>query len=288
VKAPRTMIHLNIHSDRLADFKLALNRALNTWDEGPQWLFELADQLEDLDKLPTTSVEEEKSWAEELAMHFGFKHFDDDLTVIAASTENLYRLMKVLGYSHRMVRRESDPTVVPCLNTELIAERDVQVVNKPPMVLPEPDINDRRDLRDTFGGETDLPAQLPEWADFELLSGTDGYQCQYAQLLTRDGRRMGNAVITDFSVAKHGLGTLAHVVTDMGNTMRMTRSELEECFYPPRYIMKPEAVGVRLSKGSSDHVPKLDKMRESVAKANVELLRVAEALNVIREVLSNG
>lgn len=31
--------------DQMADLKKALDRALNTWDDGPRWLFDLCDGL---------------------------------------------------------------------------------------------------------------------------------------------------------------------------------------------------------------------------------------------------
>ena len=40
-------IIINNHSnaDKMADLKKALDRALNTWDDGPRWLFDLCDGL---------------------------------------------------------------------------------------------------------------------------------------------------------------------------------------------------------------------------------------------------
>jgi len=40
-------INLDTHQ-KLTDFKAALNRALNTWDDRPQWLMDLSDELETL------------------------------------------------------------------------------------------------------------------------------------------------------------------------------------------------------------------------------------------------
>lgn len=55
-----------------------------------------------------------------------------------------------------------------------------------------------------------------------------------AQLCTRDGRRIGNAVTTRL-VERHGL-TLAIVATDIGNEVAFTEDELAECFHPPEWL----------------------------------------------------
>lgn len=74
---------------------------------------------------------------------------------------------------------------------------------------------------------------LPEWA----IGRTDGQYVLGAQLPTRDGRRMGNAHITD--IREGCLGTdqrFYGVLTDAGTELVMTASELYECFYPPKYV----------------------------------------------------
>lgn len=74
---------------------------------------------------------------------------------------------------------------------------------------------------------------LPEWA---VRSSDGNYMEPGAQLATRDGRRLGNAYVDD--IQQHdSLGQLAVVVTDMGNTFRMTIREIEEAFYQPAYVM---------------------------------------------------
>jgi hypothetical protein len=82
---------------------------------------------------------------------------------------------------------------------------------------------------------------LPEWAE-RLSDGN--YMESGAQLATRDGRRTGNAYVD--SIEHHdALGKLALVVTDMGNTFRMTIKELEDAFYPPEYVMRIEEARAR-------------------------------------------
>ena len=82
---------------------------------------------------------------------------------------------------------------------------------------------------------------LPEWAE----ARSDGnYMELGAQLATRDGRKTGNAYVD--RVEHHdSLGQLAVVVTDMGNTFRMTIRELEEAFYPPSYVMRLDEARTR-------------------------------------------
>lgn len=82
---------------------------------------------------------------------------------------------------------------------------------------------------------------LPEWAE----KRSDGnYMEPGAQLATKDGRRCGNAYVD--GVEPHDtLGQLAIVVTDMGNSFRMTIRELEEAFYPPTYVMRLDEARAR-------------------------------------------
>ena len=75
---------------------------------------------------------------------------------------------------------------------------------------------------------------IPEWAE---KRSNGEYMEIGAQLATRDGRRTGNAYVDD--IEQHdALGQLAIVVTDMGNSFRMTIEELAEAFYPPAYVMR--------------------------------------------------
>ena len=73
---------------------------------------------------------------------------------------------------------------------------------------------------------------LPEWAE-RHSDGT--YMEVGAQLLTKDGRAIGNAVVK--SVRKTKWGLMADIVTDKGNKSTMTKSELEERFYKPTLII---------------------------------------------------
>ena len=95
--------------------------------------------------------------------------------------------------------------------------------------------------------EYPLEQYLPSWA----IKASDGtYMEVGAQLLTRDGRRMGNAYVHSLEFHPE-LGELAFVITDMGNHCLMTRRELEEMFYPPKYVMDPvEARKTRTMKGN--------------------------------------
>jgi hypothetical protein len=66
----------------------------------------------------------------------------------------------------------------------------------------------------------------------ERISGN--YMQAGARLPTRDGRKMGNALVT--RVAKHPvLGEIAEVVTEAGNYMELTEKELAGLFYPPSH-----------------------------------------------------
>lgn len=67
---------------------------------------------------------------------------------------------------------------------------------------------------------------LPDWAERK----TDKFEVG-AQLCTRDGRRTGNAYISD----NHENG---FVVKTYYNEIVLNLKELEEMFYTPEYIMK--------------------------------------------------
>ena len=75
----------------------------------------------------------------------------------------------------------------------------------------------------------DFKLYLPDWA-----TGTTTSWCVGAQLRTKDGRRLGNAVI-----ASYRLGELSpwEVVTDAGTTLRLDEAELDELFWPPSWVM---------------------------------------------------
>lgn len=47
--------------ERFNEFKQALNRALNTWDDGPRWLFDLSDKLEAVQTLTVSLNEQPKA-----------------------------------------------------------------------------------------------------------------------------------------------------------------------------------------------------------------------------------
>ncbi len=72
----------------------------------------------------------------------------------------------------------------------------------------------------------------PDWA-----IGTTNEIQPGAQLCTRDGRRTGNAVVTGpLQLSIHGT-FFWPVITDAGNVMRLTTSEIDELFYPPKWLM---------------------------------------------------
>jgi hypothetical protein len=76
---------------------------------------------------------------------------------------------------------------------------------------------------------------LPFWAESSL----DGEWVQYAQLSTKDGRRMGNSIILAVDTVMWGEASveLFTIITDFGNVLRLTESELEDQFHPPKWKM---------------------------------------------------
>ncbi len=87
----------------------------------------------------------------------------------------------------------------------------------------------------------DASAPLPAWAARRSLTG-DHMEIG-AQLSTRDGRRMGNAVV--MNVRQGDDGPLASVITDIGNDLEMSEAELKEAFYAPTLIMELSAAAER-------------------------------------------
>lgn len=79
---------------------------------------------------------------------------------------------------------------------------------------------------------------LPEWA----TALAHGLFVLGSQLPTKDGRRMGNAHIVDTIFSEPLDQTIYVILTDAGNTARLTQGELEECFYPPKYISDVDRV----------------------------------------------
>lgn len=94
---------------------------------------------------------------------------------------------------------------------------------------------------------------LPDWAEAAIQKGVDPYLVERAQLMTRDGRRTGNAVIRKVELLTKWVIT---VVTDMGNELALTRREAEELFFEPVYVMKADAVGARLGRNATPDEPK--------------------------------
>ena len=74
-------------------------------------------------------------------------------------------------------------------------------------------------------------ALRPHWA----IGLAEGYMQRGAQLCTRDGRRMGNAVVAGFET--RGEKTFAVAVTDVGTVMRLNQGELAEWFDEPKWLM---------------------------------------------------
>lgn len=81
-------------------------------------------------------------------------------------------------------------------------------------------------------------AQLPDWADRRILPEEDPYAVVNAQLPTRDGRRVGNARVVE-AFRRFNEENFS-VKTDAGNQLILCRSEMEELFHPPAWVMRDE------------------------------------------------
>lgn len=82
--------------------------------------------------------------------------------------------------------------------------------------------------------EEEWEALLPEWA---IRKATPKVYEVGASLPTRDGRRMGNAHIVAIKESKFDTSRPYYeILTDAGNVCVMNSSEINELFWPPRWI----------------------------------------------------
>lgn len=208
-----------ITNERLAELHTALNRAANTWEDAPAWVIDLCD-----------------------ALHAGQVTAQDHAGSVKAAIKTLSRL----GYTHRG-GEEWAPPLGKAPSFELHPyqqEAMASLASVPTKITMADEVDDIVDPSFDY---------LPEWAERKIALGEDGYRCLHAQLMTRDGRRSGNAVIAEFGADTEAANAV--VRTDMGNEMVLNQMELEELFYPPVYIMKADCVGKRLAKSHGEPNP---------------------------------
>lgn len=89
---------------------------------------------------------------------------------------------------------------------------------------------------------------LPPWAS-GMAHGD--YLMVGAMLPTRDGRRMGNAVVV--SAEWKGV-SIAHIKTDAGTDVTLTERELTEQFWPPTWVRKTVSNPARSTGGQDEAV----------------------------------
>lgn len=84
---------------------------------------------------------------------------------------------------------------------------------------------------------------LPDWASAHNIAQEP---VLYAQLYTKNGRRCGNAMISLVTLPpSEDCEVYYHVITDMGNEMRLSLSELNELFDIGDYIGKEYGIELR-------------------------------------------
>lgn len=87
-------------------------------------------------------------------------------------------------------------------------------------------------------GDLDSESSLwPEWVKGRI---EDGKIVLGAQLPTKDGRRIGNAVVYALSGTLELNGESHYVyeiITDAGSSVKMLEEEIAEAFYPPEWII---------------------------------------------------
>jgi len=232
----KTNLLTHITEERLPMLLVALNRALNTWDDAPRWLFTLADALQAGD------VTTDTLWAANTLSTYGV-NADGKLVISAhgysADPLGAWQTMEAaLDFVEAIKQRNVD--ITPEQLYRALVGRDYQV--KP---MAEGIVIGNETQHVATIEEDEFP--LPEWAECHVEPHVNGYLAERAQLMTKDGRRCGNAVVVG---AKMELSEWAiSVLTDMGNRLILSYAEIEELFYPPKYILKPDAIGVRQYKG---------------------------------------
>lgn len=93
-------------------------------------------------------------------------------------------------------------------------------------------------LNEVFGGEEQLEMDIetmfmPSWASRRV--NPDMLETM-THLSTRDGRKIGNAVIFDITFNRAIEETFFHVITDACNILSLTYYELGEYFHAPEFI----------------------------------------------------
>jgi len=84
---------------------------------------------------------------------------------------------------------------------------------------------------------------MPAWA----TGKTKDYTAIGAQLRTRDGRKIGNAVVIDNNEKDNRIST--EIITDIGTRLNLSKEELIELFYEPEWVMDiKQHIGVLHSK----------------------------------------
>lgn len=248
-----------ITNERLADLHTALNRAANTWEDAPAWVIDLCDALHagQVGAGLSVTLDESTAFIGTLCAKAvrgevpggNLPDWPEDLT-----TYELRAAYQRGVADGRIGYVKPDPTgsfkAFESKRDELL-----DIKNAPRRGQWEPYPHQQEVMASLVSVPTKITMAdelddivdpsfdyLPEWAERKVAPGEDGYLCVHAQLMTRDGRRSGNAVI------RRVLGGNFTVLTDMGNEMTMNHMELEEYFYPPVYIMKDDCVGKRLAK----------------------------------------
>lgn len=100
---------------------------------------------------------------------------------------------------------------------------------------------------------------LPEWA---LSVVPEGSIHIMQGALTRDGRRTGNAVITDIAIYNDCIRIT--VVTESGNIVRLSAVEFHEQFWTGKWIMK-EFPTTESKRAWREHLDELQSKRATMA-----------------------
>lgn len=102
----------------------------------------------------------------------------------------------------------------------------------------------------------------PKWA----IRAATGFE-KGAQLCTKDGRRIGNGVVSGNKISRLGY-LMWPVLTDAGHILYMSDAELEDMFHPPQWVMDVQTAPGQASLKWVDSNPFSEEHRQIINALN--------------------
>lgn len=117
---------------------------------------------------------------------------------------------------------------------EMISDGDTPIMGLIQKAFPAPLPEGYSDASLKLNQEEEEEYPLPDWAARKAMPGV---LLAMQQLLTKDGRRSGNATVVGIYDQINGLDVYT-VVTDANNWLKLTLAEINELYWEGSYIMK--------------------------------------------------